>query len=302
MSACRLASPWAGLLAAAMAAATAGFPSAFQDAPPVFRGGVDLVTVPFVVTGRDRRFVTGLTRDDFVVYDGGRRQPIVNFADDSVPVSLGVVLDSSPSMTESRMRLARGAVTALFDKLGFDDEVFLGEFSDAYRSLLTWTTNRTELGRGLNAIRGGNFTALLDAANHAVQVAATGTNPRKALLLISDGDDNASKTTGRAVRQTIRAREVMVYAFGVEATDSPTEINEGELRNLTDDTGGRTEIVRGFENLNETVARFANELSSQYVLAYAPPGGRAGEWREIRVEAPNHRGVTVRARRGYYSQ
>jgi Ca-activated chloride channel family protein len=194
--------------------------------------------------------------------------------------------------------------------------------------------------RNVNASGG---TALYDAVVEALPVAAEGRNRKKALLIISDGNDTNSSTPVSQVRQMIRESEVMVYALGVDGTESqirvgprapfPTPLpfpfpfpgrggrrplqpqiiggrnggwsrNPGErvnadaLRQLTDDSGGRTEIVRGFGDLDDATARIADELSRQYYLGYASNGRKDGKWHSIRVEV-NDRHLTVRARKGY---
>lgn len=267
-----------------------------QDSP-VFRSGVDLVTVPFTVTDSSRQFVTDLAQEDFVVSDDGRRQMIMSFATGYVPASLGVLLDVSGSMTPRRKAYAQAALHTLFGQLGADDEVAFAEFADEFRLIAPWTTNRVRLRRALALARGGTFTGLYDAVDEMLDVLATGRHTRKVLLVISDGDDNYSALSGKQIRQTIRAADVMVYALGVEGAHG---IDARALRGLTDDTGGRAEIVRGFESFESIVGAVAHELSNQYILAYQRPSGTRGRWREIELEfASPRRGLTIRARRGY---
>ena len=180
---------------------------------------------------------------------------------------------------------------------------------------------------------------MYDAVADAVPMASIGKHPKKALLVISDGNDTNSRIGVGELRQIIRESEVLVYALGVDGTEvltrtqprimpplprppfpipgrvpqrpfppivvgrrataqSGERVDAEALRRMTDDSGGRTEIVRGFGDLGAATARIADELSKQYYLGYTSPGKRDGRWHEIRVEAKG-RGLTVRARRGY---
>ena len=149
-------------------------------------------------------------------------------------------------------------------------------------------------------------TAVYDAVATSLGLAAKGTNRKKAVLLVSDGVDTASRRTIKQVQDAIRASEVLVYALGVEAPQgSPVfgflteaSVDTRSLRKLTDDTGGLTEVVKGFKNLDKATARLADEFNQQYVLGYTSPK-RDGRWHTIKVEVKKKRGAKVRARAGY---
>ena len=262
----------------------------------VFKGGVDIVTVTATVTDGDGRFVSKLTQQDFIVHDNGQPQEIVNFSSERVPVSLGIVLDVSASMTAEKMAAAKIAINRfVFDLLGKDDELFLAEFGRATRMLQTWTVDRGTFSRALDRTRIQYGTALYDAVLTTLPFASTGMHTKKALLILSDGDDRNSRTPVKNVQDRIRASEVLVYALGVEGDE---DVNAGALRKLTDDTGGRTEIVHGFRNLDSATSRLADELNQQYVIGYATPPGTKGQWHSIKVEV-RKRGLKIRARSGY---
>jgi Ca-activated chloride channel family protein len=206
------------------------------------------------------------------------------------------VLDVSASMTAEKMAAAKIAIHRFtFDLLGKDDELFLAEFGRATRMVQTWTVDRGTFSRALDRTDGQFGTALYDAVRMTLPVASTGMHPKKALLILSDGDDRNSRTTVKNLQDRIRASEVLVYALGVEGDEG---VNAGALRKLTDETGGRTEIVHGFRNLDSATARLADELNQQYVLGYATPAGSKGEWHTIKVEV-RKRGLKIRARSGY---
>ena len=278
----------------AVAVTTAVRPTASQQA--VFRGGVDLVNVTATVTDRNGRFVSGLKQEDFTILDDGQPQDIINFSAQRVPVSLGIVLDVSASMTPEKLSAARIAINRFaFQLLAPEDELFLAQFSARTRMLQTWTRDRDTLSRALDRAETQSGTHLFDAVRITLPVAASGENTKKALLVVSDGDDRNSRTPLKDLQEIIRSGEVLVYALGVEGDDG---IDAGSLRKLTDPTGGRTEVVKGFKNLDKATALLAAELNQQYVIAYAMPHQNDGKWHSIKVSVRG-RNLTVRSRTGY---
>ncbi len=331
------------LILAALAAATAAAGAQSQEGFR-FRSGVDLVNVTATVTDDEGRFVSGLRREDFSVYEDGKLQDVSHFSNDRVPVSLGLVLDTSGSMSPDKMAAARSAIDHLiYDLLDKDDELFLVEFATRARLSQDWTTDRRLISRAVREASPTGGTAIYDAVATAIPTAQVGTHQKKALLVISDGNDTNSTTPVSALRQQIRESDVLVYALGIDGSGrrnsdivrppvqiplplpfpfpggrrpSPRmppigggsgggwpsapgdRVNADALRQITDDTGGRTEIVRGSEGLGPATARIADELSKQYYLGYSSNTERDGKWHSIRVAVRDRR-LTVRARRGY---
>jgi Ca-activated chloride channel family protein len=313
-----------------------------------FKSGVDLVNVTATVTGDDGRFVSGLRKEDFTVYDNGVPQSITHFSSDRVAVSLGILLDTSGSMTDEKMSAARSAINRfIVDLLDQEDELFFMEFSDTTHLRQDWTTDRRAITRAVARVTAAGGTAMYDAIAEALPVAASGKHRKKALLVISDGNDSDSSISVSELRQAIRESEVLVYALGVDGrapssiriptTQPPSRppvrppfpipgpgpgttrrpptfpqilggrvaqsgdgVNATALRQITDDTGGRTEVIRSFGDLADATARIADELSRQYSIGYTSPGNRDGRWHTIKVEVRD-RHLTVRARRGYIS-
>lgn len=281
----------------------------------VFKAGVDLVDLAVTVTDRDGRFVSGLTKNDFVVSDEGKPQEIVAFSSERVPVSLGILLDVSGSMTDDQLTTGRLAINHLaFDLLDKEDELFLMEFAARGRVLQTWTRKRDLFSEALARANkeplqsrvdfqpgtGRTFnygTAVRDAVAASLALAAKGVHRKKAVLVISDGIDTSSRRTVKQVQEAIRASEVLVYALGVDGGSS--SVDTKALRRLTDETGGRTEVVKGFSNLEKATAQLADEFNQQYVLGYAASTKRDGRWHTIKVEVRNKKGSKVRARAGY---
>jgi Ca-activated chloride channel family protein len=283
------------VIAASLAVATALEGRAAQT---VFKSGVDVVTVTATVTDGDGRFIRDLRREDFTVLDNGAPQELLNFSSERVPVSLGLVLDVSQSMTDEKLAAARISINRfIYDLLDKEDELFLVAFARRAQMLQTWTSNRGTLSRALDRARPQRGTSLYDAVVAALPVAGSGLHQKKAMLVLSDGADTGSRTPVKAAQDAIRASEVLVYALGIE---SDGDIDAGALRKLTDDTGGRTEVVKGFRNLDGATARLAAELSQQYVMSYAAPVVRDRSWRTIKVDV-RRRGVNVRARSGYFA-
>jgi Ca-activated chloride channel family protein len=315
----------------------------------VFGSGVDLVVVNATVTDADGHFVPGLRKEDFVVREDGRPQTVTTFSHDRVPVSLGLALDTSVSMRGEKMSAAREALERLLKELlGRDDEVFLYCFSDEPVLVQPWTTPEALWRRSLGRISTGGLTALFDTTAEAVTLAKTGQHLKKALIVISDGNDTASQTSMVALRRQIQESEVLVYAIGLDASRtegtpagpgfppkdppripipfpgptgrfprptpphpprapiSPLDPSDGPvdaqaLRMLTDDSGGRTEIIRSAKDLDRVTAGIADELSRQYFLGYRAPAGADGRWRAIDVRVEGRPELRVRARRGYYA-
>jgi len=341
------------ILALGLGTILTGAPASSQDTPvpPVqagpfqYRSRVDLVNVSVTVSDRHGRFVPGLTQDDFSVFDDGAPQVISYFSAERVPVSVGIVLDTSRSMAGEKIQSARLALDRfLYDQLDREDEVFLYRFSDTPELLQGWTQDRSLVSRALGRLTPNGATVLYDAVARALPLARSGAHRKKALLIISDGNDTSSDTPLRELRQRIRESELLVYAIGIDGDDEEVRrpvppraplprfprpfpprrpggwwphlngagqfgprhpwsmgdqrVNVRALRDLTDDSGGRTEIIRDSRDLDPATAGIADELSRQYFLSYPATTMRDGRWHAIRVEVrdPSHH---VRARAGY---
>ena len=350
-------------IAAVAALAAAAVPLHGQDGFR-FKSGVELVNVNVAVSDRTGRFVSDLTQDDFVVYDDSKPQEITHFSAERVPVSLGIALDTSGSMAGEKIESARAALDRfLLELLAPDDEVFLFRFGASPELVHDWTKDKNLVSRRLARINPAGGTAMYDAVAEAVPMAQQGEHRKKAILIVSDGNDTNSRVSVPELKQRIRETEVLVYAVGIDGHGESTfggphstppvvrppqprlpfpfprggpggggggrspwpqgptlpgsggggggggrvyggssisddRVNVSALRELTDDSGGRTEIVRNGGDLDPATENIADELSKQYYLGYAAPSYKDGRWHTIRVEV-NRPGYTVRARRGY---
>lgn len=304
-----------------------------------FRSAVELINVTATVTDSSGRFVPNLRQEDFRIFEDGVEQPITHFSPERVPVSLGIVLDTSNSMEGEKIDAARSALSRfLFDLLDPNDEVFLYRFSNTAQLVEGWTRDRERLQSRLGRLTPNGGTAMYDAVAEAVPLAQTGENRKKAIVIISDGNDTSSRTSVSELKHEIRESEVMVYAVGIDGRSTWTNtrsypprqpptmpfpfpfpggrrvpsapqgpraggrmgderVNVAALRDLTDDSGGRTEIVREARDLEPATSGIADELSKQYSLGYPSTGKRDGRWHEINVQV--HGSYQIRARRGY---
>jgi VWFA-related protein len=306
-----------------------------------FRTAVDLVVLNTTVTDASGHAVTGLRAEDFIVYEDGERQSVSQFEAERVPVSLGLALDTSGSMVGERMSAAKAAVSRfVVDLLSPRDEVFLYRFDSRPTLVQGWTDDRREVVRSLGSIDPTGGTALYEAVAEAVPLAATGTRRKKALVVISDGNDTDSDITVGELRQVIRESEVMVYAIGIEGSGAGSSsprtlplpwpggsggtiqlpwprrppapssrrapgragqqdrVNVEALRMITDDSGGRTEIISSSRDLDRATAGIGSELSQQYFVGYVSTRPQDGRWHRIDLRVRNGSYV-VRARKGY---
>ncbi|MCC7124078.1 MAG: VWA domain-containing protein, partial [Acidobacteria bacterium] len=210
----------AGLIAVAGFAAT--MPVAGQEGFR-FRSGVDLINVTATVTDRTGRFLAGLTKDDFVVYEDDQPVEITHFSAESAPVSLGIVLDTSGSMQGDKWNSARDAIDRFLAQLaGEDDDFFLYSFSGGVKLLQDWTNDRQAISWSLGRVRPNGGTAMYDAVAEAVPMAHGGRNRKKAVVIISDGNDTSSQATVREIKQMVRETEVLVYAVGIDGQGDTT--------------------------------------------------------------------------------
>jgi Ca-activated chloride channel family protein len=287
----------AGLAAAAALAAQ----PPLRD-PRVYRSAIALTSVTATVVDADGRLVTGLTRDEFQVFEDGERQEVTQFTGDRVPVSLALLLDTSDSMYGRRLQEARAAVERfLFTFLDPADEFALVAFNHSPRLLTAWTRDTAAVGGALGSLLPTGGTAAYDAIAAALPLFEVRQQPRAALVIISDGADNASDATLRDLRSLLLRSDVFVYALAVDPPGGRAinvRANPQALREVTAQSGGRTEVVRTTADLVEATARIAQELNSQYLLGYVSPHGADGRYHSIRVRVtrPGHR---VRARNGY---
>lgn len=292
--------------AIAAAAAASALTLAVQNPTVVdrrpLRSSVELTVVTATVRDADGRLVTGLPQAEFEIYEDGDRQSISQFTNERVPVGLGLLLDVSDSMFGRRIVDARGAVERfLLELLQPSDAFFVMAFNHEPRMLTGWTNDPSTVREALGALKPWGGTAIYDAIIRAEPMLDARTRERAALVVISDGADTASDASLREVRSTVLRTDAFIYAVAIDSAERRpinTRVNPEALREITNQSGGTTEVVHDSTDLDGATARIAEELNSQYVLGYSPPHGADGRYHSIRVRMinPSYR---VRARNGY---
>ncbi len=272
-------------------------------AAQTFRSDVTTVPVTVTVTDAQGRLVTGLSRDDFEVYEEGLEQRVTQFTDERVPVSVGMMLDASDSMRGQPIVDARGAVDRfLGELLDPGDEAFVATFNHGTRLAAVWTRPPSLLRHALDAVRPSGGTAIYDALATASPMFERRTHTRAAFVLVSDGADTASDRTLLQALDVVRTSDAVVYAVGIDSADAraSTRVNPQALREITGLSGGYTEIVHSAADLGPATERIAQELNTQYTIGYSPTRKPDSRWRAIRVRV-RHDDYAVRARRGYFA-
>jgi Ca-activated chloride channel family protein len=275
----------------------------FVAAQAPFKSAIETVLVTVTVTDANGRLITGLGKDDFEVFENGEPQPVTQFTDHRVPVSLGVLLDASDSMRGQPIADARTALDRFVgDLLEADDEAFVAAFNHLPRIVVPWTRPPATLKSQLNTLRPTGGTAIYDALVASASLFERRTHARSALVVISDGADTASDRSLQQARDVIRRTDPFVYAIAIDAPDArlSTRVNPDALREITGPSGGYTEVVHSAEDLGPATERIAYELNHQYTIGYTPSRPPDGEWRTIRVRI-KERSYFARARRGYFA-
>jgi Ca-activated chloride channel family protein len=268
---------------------------------------VDLVLVPVTITDPMNRLVTGLEKENFQLYEGNSSQEIRSFSSEDAPVSLGVIFDSSGSMS-SKMDRAKEAVIEFFKTANPQDEFFMVTFSDEPEEVSDFTNSVDEIQNKLVFAVPRKRTALLDAIYVGISKMRHAKYAKKALLIISDGGDNHSRYTENEIKSLVKEADVMIYAIGIyDRYASAVEERLGPqlLSDITELTGGRAFTIDNPNDLADVATKIGVELRNQYVLGYRPSKiVRDGKWRKIKVKLLPPKGLPplkVYARTGYYA-
>jgi Ca-activated chloride channel family protein len=268
---------------------------------------VDLVLVPVTITDPLNRLVTGLEKENFQLFEGNSSQEIRSFSSEDAPVSLGVIFDSSGSMS-SKMERAKEAVMEFFKTANPQDEFFMITFSDEPEDVTDFTNSVDEIQNKLVFAIPKHRTALLDAIYMGVSKMRQAKYPKKALLIISDGGDNHSRYTENEIKSLVKEADVMIYAIGIYdryASAIEERLGPQLLSDITELTGGRAFTIDNPNDLGDVATKIGVELRNQYVLGYRPSKVvRDGKWRKIKVKLLPPKGLPplrVYARTGYYA-
>ena len=271
----------------------------------------DLVVIPVTVTDHKGRAVTGLQKKVFTIYEDKAEQTIAQFASEDVPVSMSIVLDTSDSM-RPKLKQAREAAAALLNSANPQDEFSLLEFNHLARVTVAFTTQGERIRSQLANIQTGGATALLDAVRFALNQMQNAHRARKAIIIISDGEDNASRCSLKQLREMVRETDLVIYAIGITESAKdyqswPPQSSTGSalLRQIARETGGRFFQAKGSNQLAEIASGIGAWLRNQYMLAYVPTRQQKdGKYHQIRIKISRPEGfppLHADWRPGYYS-
>ena len=269
----------------------------------------DLITLTVTVTDTYGRYVSGLSKSAFAVFDNKQEQEITFFSDSDAPVSLGILFDVSGSMGGDKILKARTALSRFINLSHPSDEYFLIAFNSRAQLLLDRTRDADAVLQKLTLVNPKNNTALYDAVYLGIERVTRGTHQKKAILIISDGQDNSSRYNFGEVRRLMKESDVVTYAVGIlGGGDMGSQVGmQGQafLDELTSVTGGKSFYPSSDIEMDEIFERIALELRHQYSIGYTPKDFQPdGKWRKVKVKVKPPRGLprlTVRSREGYYA-
>jgi VWFA-related protein len=248
--------------------------------------------------GGERRFVIDLKREDMALQEDGAGQEIVDFYIEERPITLAVILDSSGSM-ESALSTVHAAASRFVEGLGEEDQALVIDFDEKVFLLQSLTTNKKALHNAITSTSALGGTALYDAL-HASYRRIRGIEGRKAIILLTDGDDTASKFSFKRILDEAKISDVIIYPIGLRTSVLDLDLRH-VLKTLAEQTGGRAYFPDKVSELQGVYEEINRELKSQYYITYEPSNGTwDGRWREIELKAPG-KDVEIRTRRGYYA-
>jgi Ca-activated chloride channel family protein len=282
-----------------------------QGPMATFRAHADLVLIPVTVTDTLNRFLLGLQKEDFRLFEDGAEQKVEIFTGEDAPLSIGVLFDKSGSMTY-KLTASRQATVQLLNALNKEDESFLVEFTDIAKISVGFTSETETIRSALEHAQPGGLTAMIDAIDTGLQEMKKAKNSRKAIVVVSDGGDNRSHYTAAQIESLVREADVQVYAMGVfdpvfSSGLTPEQISGPRLlSDIATQTGGRAFAAAVPGDMPSVATRIAIELRNQYVLGYYPKNKtRDGKYRNVEVKVSQPPGLgsplKVHYRQGYYA-
>ncbi len=311
-----LAHRWILLVGVILFGTLAAFAQNPQPTPPVqdtddkpISVKTDLVTLTLTVTDLYGRYVSGLDKKAFTISDNNEEQEITFFSDSDAPISIGILFDVSGSMNREKISKSRKALEKFINTSHPSDEYFLIAFNNRAQLLLDRSRDGDAVLQKLTLVETKGNTALYDACYLGIERVTRGTRQKKALLIISDGQDNSSRYNFGEVRRLMKESDVIVYAVGVlDGRDAGSmEGMQGQafLDELASVTGGKSFYPQTDVELDEIFERIALELRHQYSIGYTPKDfAPDGKWHKVKTKVKPPRGLprlTVRSREGYYA-
>jgi Ca-activated chloride channel family protein len=269
--------------------------------PPRFRSEVDLVLVRVTVTDPLNRYVVGLEKDSFKVYEEKIEQKILHFSTDKAPISVGFVLDTSGSMGD-KVLAARNSIVRFLEQGDPQDEYFLVTFNQTCKLAQDFTSRRENIRNAISISTAKGRTALYDAVYLGLEKIRQARNDKKALIVITDGEDNSSRYTFTELRDFARESDALIYVIGERG-----DLGYGQevIEEIVGLSGGRAFFPSSLNQLDYYCDLIHTELRNQYLIAYRPTNRDFdGKWRRIKVKLDPPEGLprlAVRAREGYYA-
>ena len=284
-------------------------PTVPDDPGSPVRIKTDLVTLTLTVTDLYGRYVSGLSKKAFTITDNNQEQEITFFSDSDAPISVGILFDVSGSMSGDKLAKARKALSRFIATSHPSDEYFLIAFNSRAQLLLDRTRDGEAVLQKLTLVQPKNNTALYDAVYLGIEKITRATHNKRALLIISDGQDNSSRYNFGEVRRLMKESDVVTYSVGIvgERDTSSALGMQGQafLDEISSVTGGKAFYPQTDVEMDEIFERIALELRHQYSVGYIPKDFQPdGKWRKVKVKVKPPRGLprlTVRGRDGYYA-
>ena len=279
--------------------------------PPTFGTGIEIINLSLSVTDARNNFVTDLGQPDFTVFEDGIRQELSLFTHENLPISMVVMIDCSASM-EEKMKTAQSAAIRLTKTLRQQDFAQILQFNDRATTLQTFTNDQGALEAAIRKTEASGPTALHNALYIALKDLMKDKKVaelrRRAIVLLSDGEDTASLVNDEQVLELAKKSEINIYAISLR----PNRPHDRErqafsqaeylMNALTRETGGRTYFPTSLSELDSVYDRIAEELRTLYSVGYVSSNlRRDGKWRRIVVRIPDREGVSVRHKLGYYA-
>ena len=271
-----------------------------QKSPDQIRLESKLVSITLTASDSYGRFVTGLKKDNFQVYDNKVKQEIAHFTDDDAPLTLGIVYDVSGSMNDLTNRSFQ-ALRRFFEISHEDDEYFIVAFNDKPKLVQDFTTSPSEIMSRVIFVKAKGSTALFDATYIAIEKAKQGRHAKKALLIISDGEENHSRYSGKELRHLLQESGVLIYSIGI----SNLMLGAGTLKQLSGESGGRAFFPFQESEFTDIYTRIAIMLRHQYVIGFYPSDTTSkGKWHDVQIKLTAPKGLgrlSLSYKKGYQS-